>query len=204
MLDVYVATLPTRPMDSTPLLPHKRQEQIDGVSNAALKKEKYFVWRLLERALSQSLGINMENAELSLAESGKWTAASFYISLSHRCKALAVAVSHAPVGVDLEPLSPGRGDSFARRIMTANELTLYESLPEDARAEFAVRCWTLKESIFKKQAGNFPFIPKETESRTPASFSQRLELAGEEYCLSLASDALMSGHTPKIITVNDL
>ena len=66
MLDVYVAPLPVRPMDSTPLLPRERQEQIDGVSNAALKKEKYFVWRLLEKALSQSLGIKMENAELSL------------------------------------------------------------------------------------------------------------------------------------------
>ena len=201
MLDVYVAPLPARPMDSTPLLPRERQEQIDGVSNAALKKEKYFVWRLLERALSQSLGIKMENTELSLTESGKWIAHGFYISLSHRCEALAVAVSSAPVGVDVEPLSPERGHSFARRIMTANELAIYESLPECAKADFTVRCWTLKESIFKKQTHPSPFIPRETESNIPGAYSQSLELAGAKYCLSVASDTHLKAN---VITVNNL
>ena len=97
--DVYLALLPCGECDE-PLHPEERDTLVKSTANPTVRRERYFVWRLLEMAIRRSLGLEL--SEIGLRREGeRWTSALADISLSHG-GALAVAVSGAPVGVDIE------------------------------------------------------------------------------------------------------
>ena len=54
MIDVYIAKLPEIELNE-PLACLERQIEIDGVANERARREKYYVWRLLEYAIKAAL-----------------------------------------------------------------------------------------------------------------------------------------------------
>ena len=102
---VYIAEIPADA--ELGIISHpRRQSEIEETKNAIAKSEKYFVWRLLERAVVAEYGRDAGEMTLEKNENGKWISGEFSLSLTHGggAVALALAPSEISVGVDIEPL----------------------------------------------------------------------------------------------------
>ena len=185
MIYVYVAKLPLT--ESAEALSNiERQAEIDAISNERVRREKYYVWRLLEYAMRQSLGIDPAEAVFKKSANGKWTCEACEFSLSHSGDALAVAISKEPVGVDIERERIKRPDAMANFILTANERREYENISNEAREKYLIRKWCEKESAFKLQ-GKESFKPSEIETAEFFSTVTETELLLEKYILAVSS-----------------
>ena len=100
--DLYIASIPDAPIDTISLA--ARQALIEKTVNEPMKRQRYYVWKLLEYALKNSFLLQPETIAFSVDENGKWSCPDCYFSLSHCNDAVAVAVSATPVGVDIENL----------------------------------------------------------------------------------------------------
>ncbi len=185
--DVYVALLPEGECDE-PLYPEERDVLVKNTANPTVRRERYFVWRLLEIAARRSLGLEL--SEIGLRREGeRWTGELSDISLAHGGGALAVAISGAPVGVDIESLS---GDSetarLAARFFSDAERAEYFAAPEEERRAAFLRIWTAKEAIFKSQR-SAAFAPSEVDSGASRVYSRTVRLGEEDFILSVATES---------------
>ena len=186
MLHVYVCELPRDDIKFSSLYPSERNKEVTSTKNAAVKREKYCVWKLLEYALDRSLGLKIKKAGLEKSENGKWKSSVCEISLSHSANAMAVAISRKPVGVDIEKIAEPRSERFAERILTDKEFDNYSATDKGLGSEFLIEKWTQKESIFKSLDEKY-FNPREIETESASVRTEKLSLNGEEYILSVAS-----------------
>lgn len=188
-LDVYVAPIPEEP-DRSPVYPPERQAEIDKCRNEKVRAEKIAVWRLLEKGVSRSLGLNIEELRFKKRRDGKWVSDRAEFSLSHSHGAAAVAVSSAPCGVDIENAaefrrrwtSPEKLRSLAKRISTARELELVDG------PDSFLSLWTKKEAVFKLNGGK-SFFPHKTDTFKTVSETRLISIP-EEYSLSVCGDCL--------------
>lgn len=187
ILDLYIAEIP----QDTKLgsLPHKeREKEIESCASEKVKREKYYAWKLLEYAAERTFGKKLKKLTLSKNENGKWECEDFCFSLSHSHSAVAVALSRKSVGVDIEYIAPMKTET-ANKILTERERAEYEALPKTQRNGFLLEKWTQKESVFK--ALNAPaFHPARIETENESVRTQTVEIANEEYLLSVASPDL--------------
>lgn len=190
MLDVYVAVLSDAPLDK-PLVPPERDDEVRGIGSETVKREKYFAWRLLEKALLSSLGIAIGEAGLRKSETGKWHSDVCELSISHGGGIVAVAVSSSAVGIDVQGMIEPRSQRFAERIMTDAELVRYSLLDGREAQEYLTECWTKKEALFK-MCDLSAFVPRDYESNDPRVISERISVGGGEYVLSVASEHIES------------
>ena len=186
VVDVYVASIPREGTLGT-VVPQARNEAIARVSNERVRREKYYVWKLLEYALQRSFGLKIADLEFACTEGGRWSTPACEFSLSHTENAVAVAVSRAKVGVDLETPRAVRVEGMARRILTAREQTAFEALEASAQADYLIQCWTAKEAIFKSRHETV-FEPAKIEVEAERVRSAELEIGGERYWYSVATD----------------
>lgn len=185
MIYVYVAKLPLT--ESAEALSNiERQAEINSISNERVRREKYYVWRLFEYAMRQSLGIDPAEVEFKKGTSGKWTCDACEFSLSHSGDALAVAISKEPVGVDIERERIKRPDAMADFILTANERREYENILNEAKEKYLIRKWCEKESAFKLQ-NKASFKPAQIETAEFFSTVTETELLFEKYILAVSS-----------------
>lgn len=185
--DLYIAELPTGEIGRVEN--EIRRCQIDAASNERVKREKYYSWRLLEYAVWHSRGKSLADIGLTLAPSGRWESEQLFLSISHSRDLIAVALSNAPVGVDIEPIGSPRPERFAERVLNEKELEEYRSTPEDERLALLYRKWTEKESLFKR-LGKAAFVPREIDTTEGGVISYELELNGDIYFLSIATPNL--------------
>lgn len=181
---VYVAPVPAE-LGSEKIHPAERQREIEETRNPELKKQKYCVWRLLEKAVSEAFGTQLESFEIKKSENGKWLSSGFEFSLSHTESLVAVAVSSNPIGVDIEKIAPVRTASFADKALTLREKTKYSCLADSEKEEYLIRKWSEKESIFKL-SGERTFRPSMIDSFSANASSQIIEHEGERFVLSFA------------------
>ncbi|MBR2466640.1 MAG: 4'-phosphopantetheinyl transferase superfamily protein [Clostridia bacterium] len=184
-LDVYIAALPRGGADASLIEHEGRREELLLVKNERLFLEKFYSWRLLEKALG--LRFAKTPSELGLAKNaiGAWTSPYAYVSISHSGGALAVAVSSAPVGVDVEKVGAPRSEKFAERMLNERELSLFCDTPDGMKSKMLMRLWTMKEALFKA-SGKERFVPRFTDTSSGAS--SRVVLLGEEcFVVSYAS-----------------
>ena len=157
-----------------------------NTANPTVRRERYFVWRLLEVASRRSLGLELSDIGLC-REGERWTSELADISLSHG-GALAVAISGAPVGVDIELLSDGSdGDRLAERFFSDAERAEYYAAPEEERRLAFLRIWTAKEAIFKSQRASV-FAPSDVDSRSRKVYTRILRFGDRDFVLSVASE----------------
>lgn len=186
IVDVYVAQIPEQ-ANIKSLTCAERKMEIDSVTNPKVKIEKYYVWKLLEYALERSFGLHSSKLIFTKTEEGKWMTDKCFFSLSHCDGAVAVAVSRAAVGVDIEALRPISRERFADKILNADEYELYQQMLPDEREFFLIEKWTAKESLFKK-SGEKVFIPRDNNTISEKIRTQSVSVADHTYVLSVATD----------------
>ena len=185
MIDVYIASLPNR-KSCVPLLCFERQLEVDGVSNERTRREKYYVWRLLEYAIKNSLGADASRLCFTKGKNRKWSCEGFEFSLSHSGEALAVAISDRAVGVDVERIRVRDVNRMAEYMLTESERAEYENVFDNERVEWLIRKWCQKEAIFKSFDEEI-FAPKRIETAAFFTLVTDFELEDEKYILAVAS-----------------
>ena len=193
VVDVYIAALPENAPIGTVDCKERRNE-IETVTNERVKREKYFVWKLLCYALERSFGIRGRKLEFTKEAWGGWSAKGAEISLSHSDGALAVAVSRAPVGVDIERIRAPRSDRLSELIMTEGELAQYEKIAEGEREEHLIGVFCAKEAIFKSKKLQ-AFKPKDHDTLKESFKRDTVTVKGERYVFTVATA------TPGIVRV---
>ena len=184
MISLYIARLPDG-APSEPLSCLQRQAEIDSVSNERVKREKYYVWRLLEYAIKNSLGVDASRLNFAKCENGKWTCEQVEFSLSHSGELLAVAVSQNKVGVDVERIRVKRREGMVEYCLTESEKESYIlAIDKD---EYLIRKWCEKEAIFKLKNEN-GFRPSNINTAKFFCDTRPVEASIEKYIVSVAAE----------------
>ena len=162
-IDVYLARIPS-PSLTGRVLCEARHQEIEATRHPAAKAQKYYVWRLLETAIQTSLGVPVDQLHFEKQANGRWVVTNapmpICFSLSHCEDAVAVALSHTPVGVDIEHSDRVLTPALADKVLTSNEREIYHSLANEAREDYLLRAWVGKESRYKC-CGQGSFCPRE-------------------------------------------
>ena len=185
VVDIFTAEMP-EDCKICELSPRERNAEIIAANNPRIKREKYCSWRLLRYALERSLGIKMENETFTKKQNGKWVSEGCYFSISHSGSLVAVAVSRAPVGIDVESHNAPIKERFADKILTGREHREYLSLPDSERRGYLISKWTEKEAEFKRTEEGC-FTPGKIEIDKAELYSKTVEQGGERYTLSVAT-----------------
>lgn len=153
ILDIYVAKYPFECDESISC--QKRLNDIKKCQSEKTKKEKFYVWKLLEFALQNSLSLNVKDLNFKKKDNGKWTLDECYFSLSHSGNLVAVAVSDAPVGIDIQKhvllkITP----KLLELILSKEEIAKHPHIANDE----ILRMWSIKECAFKMSEEK-AFIP---------------------------------------------
>lgn len=186
LVDLYIAAIPET--DVGTVCAPARQAQLEATGKESLRRQRYFVWKLLERALEKSLGLKPEDMTFSVDENGKWHCKECFFSLSHCREAVAVAVSCKPVGVDIECANRQVSPELSGKILTEAELAVYDSLPEERLGQFLLETWCGKESLFKAHGGAV-FTARRWDT-TRGVRTGALDMDGKVYCYAVAAEAL--------------
>ena len=189
---VYVAHIPFK-VDNKKITP-ARAEEIESCADERVRQQKFYVWKLLERALSECLGLSIEKLDIRRTDSGKWECPECFFSLSHSGNFVAVAVSGEPVGVDIEKFDKPRFNrSLAEKILTARE-------KGDISPNDLIALWTKKEAVFKLSGGK-AFIPENIETADFPTVTKTFQCADESYYISVASS---TAEKAEFVSLNDL
>ncbi len=169
------------------LFPEKRQAEVDQAQTSKTRAEKYSVWKLLQHALRHAFGVSAEEVAFQKDSFGKWTCDKFFFSLSHSNGLACVAVSDAPIGVDLENVANFE-KKFGQKLQSFFDKCLCkgESAPPILTVPAAVTLWTQKESVFKLH-GKGKFVPSQIEKEHTSKTVFR-EIYGEQWCVSFCGD----------------
>lgn len=185
IVDVYVAPLP-KGRGRGILYPPERMKEVDVCTHERLKRQKYYVWKLLEYALERSFGYTIAELSFEKDERGKWTSPACFFSLSHSENALAVAVSGVSVGVDIELVRPQK-NRFIQKVLTKEETEVFYTLPDSEQTDYLIGKWSEKESVFKLL--DLPrFQPSKIQTGEYTLERKKITLSGETYMLSVAGD----------------
>lgn len=183
-VEVYTAPIPDGELGQ--VLPALRQEQMENTTHPGLKRQRYFVWKLLEIALKRSFGYEMKDLHFSRDDGGKWTCRECFFSLSHSDGAVAVAVSRKPVGVDLECADHQTKPGLAEKILTDGE----RLLPREDENRFLLEMWCAKESLFK--AGSDKSFQPQKISALSGVKTETVQIGEKEYVLSVAGENIQN------------
>ena len=179
IVHVYLARFPFAVEDEQ-ILPAARAQEIESCSNPDVRDAKYYAWKLLEKAMMRSLGLNLKEQKLARSENGKWECPTCHFSLSHSGNLVAVAISRKPIGVDIEKCNEARfTDALTAKILTQNESG------KIAPGREANAAWTKKEAIFKMSGGKC-FQPSSIETSQYTTATKVVQ-ADEQYFVTVAA-----------------
>ncbi len=168
-----------------PLFEKERMREIEGCKSEAVKREKYYVWKLLELALKKAFNLDIANLKFTKLDIGKWVCDACFFSLSHTDGALAVSVSRHPTGVDIEKIRPVKA-GLEEKILTDGEMAECSRLAGDERRNYILKCWCKKEAVFKMGEGT-ALLPKRIETDEYPVTATSVMINGREYMLAIAS-----------------
>ena len=184
---VYYAPIPDRAA-GVDILPKERLKEIESVASSRVRREKYFVWKLLEYALKDAFNLEIANLQFTKKANGKWICPDVCFSLSHTDGALCVAVSHSSVGVDIEEVKSLR-EGLSEKILTDGESDVFRLLPECERGEQLLKLWCEKEAIFKSLDRD-ALMPKTIETKDYTTHTERVTLNGREYLIAVCAESV--------------
>ena len=185
MIKIYVARLPQIERNE-PLLCLERQNEINSISNERVRREKYYVWKLLEYAIKNGLEKDASSIRFKKSKNGKWSCKEFEFSISHSTEAIAVAVSDESVGIDVERIRVKRSKKMAEYILTEDEYFEYSDIPDENGENYIVRKWCQKEAVFKTQ-NKAHFRPSEIETAEYFCVTKNFDIGEEKYILAVAA-----------------
>lgn len=147
LVDVYISEIPPISEELLPISDQARLDEVAKVTNLTTKREKIYVWNVLEYALKNSLDLDIDKINISKNENGKLKCQGCEISISHSKGLVAVAIGHIPVGIDIES-SLNTNPSIMDKILTDTERSVMLNKLDSNR--LLTYLWTRKESIFKR------------------------------------------------------
>ena len=101
---------------------------------------------------------------------------------------MAVALSHHPVGVDIEPANRVIKPALAKKVLTPDEHTTYDALPATEQNDYLLRAWVSKEAIYKR-TGQGSFCPAKIALDANATVIQTIKLGMRSFAVALSCDA---------------
>lgn len=119
-----------------------------------------------------------------------------YISVSHSKNLVAVAVSDAPIGIDVERIAARPVATLAKKCMTATEYERFLSAADQTLCFY--RHWTAKEAYAKLTGSGLHGYPVNVEwhadgtvgkRHVPALHQTVTDCLGEQYCICVAGEA---------------
>lgn len=185
VLNVYTASVVNNGKIKA-VVPKERETEIRNCTNKDVKREKYYVWKLLEYAFMHTFNKKLKKLGLRKTYCGKWVCDGYEFSLSHSSGAVAVAVSDVSVGVDIERKRQIR-EGLADKILTNSEKEEYGVVSEEQRNEWLMRKWTQKESVFKTL--NLKACPI-SAINTDGVKTLEVKVGDADYYLSVCSESI--------------
>lgn len=186
VLAVYVSKIPERVVFNK-VIPEERNREVEKNRNSAVKKEKYWAWKLLEAGIEHSLGIKFSDVEFEKDENGKWTCPDCYFSITHSSGVVAVAISDKPVGIDIENASR----FFAKYEKQKSVVTLLKYMLAEGEsgktAKDALDFWVKKESAFKMQSEKL-FSPQKINTNDYNFKTFELDFSEEQFYMALCTE----------------
>ena len=160
--DIYFSKIPAD-LSVTEVIPPERNAEIAQVGNEALKARKYWSWKTLEYAVYRSFGLKMADLTFSKSKNGKWTCDKCFFSISHAGEYVAVALSNAEIGIDIEHIAPFIEKCNDRAFldgMQKQTVGKRDAVPQSPIELLAL--WTKKESHYKRNSKK-GFAPKKVQ-----------------------------------------
>ena len=177
-VDIYVRSFPFV-VDNQFIYPEERKQDISSTIESK-REEKFYVWKLLEYAIKNSLDRDITEFKFFKDSNKKWHCDDFYFSLSHGEGVVVVAVSNHLVGVDIEKWKSN--DRLLDKIACENEINLPFS---------GVELWTRKEAVFKKLTSPEYFL-KSIDTTLHSLDTRMITINDVKFVLSTASDVLQN------------
>lgn len=194
MVHVYFAPIFEGVME--PVFPPRRQKQLEETKNDRCRRQRYSVWKLLQYGLRHSLDLDPEQLEFSLDDRGRWSCDRCFFSLSHSDGAVAVAISDAPVGIDVEGMDRSLHPALPGKILTAPEQTEFAALDERQQKQYLLEKWCCKESRFKWQEA------AKAEGAAEKTCAGTVTVAGQDCCYAVT--AKKKGQLRLLVLEDDL
>ena len=182
---VYYAKMPSYIGDRE-LYPQQRMTEIFRCRNEKTKREKYWVWVLLEKALADAFNTDITNLQFTKLPNNKWISDKCDFSLSHTDTVLAVAVSNSAVGVDIEGIKALRS-GIEGKILTEREISQLSGMTLAEREEYILEKWCEKEAIFKR-GNSDALLPRTIETTDYKTEKIRVTLSDKEYLIAVCAD----------------
>ena len=168
---------------SVPLYPRERDEEVNRCKSETARREKYLVWKILEKVVESRLSLNFANLQFTKTPNGKWICPNFHFSLSHTDGLVCVAVSDREVGVDIETVH-NINEGLKGRILTEKEILYFNGLDTSDRQRFLLESWVKKESIFKRSGGKM-LMPNGIETSEHHTELVYVDFDGSSYVISV-------------------
>ena len=179
ILSVYIARAEDMG-EITDVTPPQRNAEIERMRDKTAKAEKFAVWKLLEFAVRDSFGKELSECSPKKSLGGKWSCEGLCFSLSHSGGVVAVAVSNADVGVDVEHIGRFRETHTDEKLLKLASHIGADIANADDRHLAFLYAWTRKECIFKK-LGRGVFVPSRIDADDAETRSGILALEPEVY-----------------------
>ncbi len=171
------------------LYPKERYEEILACQNEKVKSQKYWAWKLLEKALKEQYNVSINDLSFKKVYT-KWITENFYFSISHSNNILALSLGKKENGIDIEKIDEKRFLKLinkSNKLLTNNENEAFSNILEENRANYLNILWTKKESIFKtlnKQC----FLPNNIDSNEKFTKTYIVKNESGSYYLSICLD----------------
>jgi 4'-phosphopantetheinyl transferase len=164
MVKLYVADISSLPDPlSVPevlqTLPLERQKRIHNMKQEKSRKQSMGVGLLLQKVLAL---YHMQDSDVFVDEHGKPKVEGLEFSLSHSGNLVVCAVSHEPVGCDVEEIRKAP-ERVAERYFSCGEQEYLSQFAEEEYDRAFFRLWTMKESYVKMTGEGLgvPFVEYE-------------------------------------------
>lgn len=175
---VFVENYPFN-VENEEIYPQERADEIKNCRNFDVKNQKFFAWKLLEKACKK-LGFEFKKINF-YKEKNKWKCDKFYFSISHSKNAVALAISDEKIGIDIEKKDISRFEKLGKKIIcNISEIIDNHNLGEQLNI-----LWTAKEALFKC-GENLIFKPSKEDTTKANIESKMLRVGEEKFFLSVA------------------
>lgn len=126
--DVYLMAVPAK-TDAADIYPDKRRAEIAKIKDEAERNAAVCLWQLLDVAANHSFRTSLRDAGLKRKLGGRWVCSGFSFALACQSGIAAVAVSNAPVEIQL-------GGSGQTRTLKQPPLAIHVSGAHSAAAKY--------------------------------------------------------------------
>lgn len=173
-VDIYIGAV--KDFSDFNQLPVYMEEKIKNIKNQQNVAEKKAGYGLLHHAVGNIYDIK----KCFLGKTGKPLHTHFCFSVSHSSGLVAVAVSSAPMGIDIEKCEhKNRTDKLIKKILHKND-----------KEKNSLVLWTVKEAAFKFSETDEFFTPSSIDTDKFNSKTVKFTWNDTEFMLSVVSDDL--------------